>query len=93
MTGCNVIEATPEESGKDCGGEGHAGIMQRAGEAEQQSAQQGTAAQIFFGKNLSRLHNHCLGLKVFRRLLGQDTRFDKVIASAYDMAIVGLLLI
>lgn len=47
----------------------------------------------FFGKNLSRLHNHCLGLKVFRRLLGQDTIFDTVIASAYDMAIVGLLLI
>ena len=47
MTGCNVIEATPEESGKDCGGEGHAGIMQGAGEAEQQSARS-TAAQIFF---------------------------------------------
>ena len=60
--------------------------MQGAGEAE-------NAAENLFGKNLSRLHNNGLGLKVFRRLLGQDTRFDTVIASAYDMAIVALLLI
>ena len=72
MTGCNVIEATPEESRKDCGGEGHAGIMQGAGEAEQQSAQQGTAAQIFLAKTFRGFTTTASGSKF------SDDSWDKI---------------
>ena len=95
MTGCVVVNRPLQrKAGKcgDCSGEGHAGIMQGAGEAEQQSARS-TAAQIFFWQKPFAASQPLPRAQVFRRLLGQDTIFDTVIASAYGMAIVGLLLI